>query len=482
MAHSREEPFPVIVVSYGENHWAQPRIDQWLEELHDKGVVMKIIDYRKRMADPSMNVNKGEHGKTASTCRAVYAMAKPSNWHGDSCSLTDNLEELLDFLLEHPECRVVGGYCTTGFHRADTTGRILQDMLNSIVDQDGNQIYNCLHVTAAECLRHWDLGEAIRSGHQWIMDGPFDQYDGPRLHKHRYGHDMCRGYSVSKEGFDSVWEWFDSRYLSTTYPADRTTTIDAQAVDSSPEAHGDGGPHDDADDDYIAELITAADQGDDHGDETVAEEGQVGDEYIEHTVDEDPSLADIPHRPRPFPLRPRATAPALMRPSTKAAAAPSAAGAPSAAAAALMRASTKAAAAPSVPRSRKQKRRDDGPVRIAPLPKQRRPETQGQDIADPMPAEMDDLPEWAQLGPKTDITVWWELLDKYNIDERNRTSLFNLSQSSNIGHFEAARCIHDLSKHDILRSPIKSFNRWFQSTITNARARVQENFGLFVRL
>ena len=148
-----------------------------------------------------------------------------------------------------------------------------------------------------------------------------------------------------------------------------------------------------------------------------------------------------------------------------------------------MRASSKAAAgsrsaASSSDRSPRRKRdRRERTVKIAPLPKRQRNEPVP-DISDEMPAEINRLPKWARLGPDTNVEVWWGALDRYKIDDRNRMSLINLSQSSNIGHFEAAQCIHDITKYDPRNAPIRDFNKWFSSNLKNARQKVQKHFCL----
>ena len=99
------------------------------------------------------------------------------------------------------------------------------------------------------------------------------------------------------------------------------------------------------------------------------------------------------------------------------------------------------------------------------------------DLGRPMPAvDTLDLPPWASLGPTCDVRAWMTVLERYEIDEPAMMSLFQLSQMSQYGHYEACDAIWRLTQQDpdYRGSNIGNFSAWFQSNIVNGKRRVEQ--------
>ena len=213
--------YPIVVVSFGKNYKQSftNAIKQWFAELNKQAQkrgfpnpVAEPLDLTKILTDPKMNLGHKENGRYPSTCRAIYAQAADKPDHQNP--VIEVLSEILDRIIEKG-FKVVPVFCNSSFHRADTSCRIVQDMLNSIVDEHGQQIYNCLHISFSEATGLNTVTEMIHSGNEWLKK-PFGQpFEGPTENRYRYGYDFCRGLSTPWKGWYAVWSWFDTQYLST---------------------------------------------------------------------------------------------------------------------------------------------------------------------------------------------------------------------------------------------------------------------------
>jgi hypothetical protein len=163
----------VSVVTFGFKHKSSTLItdadDEW-----------NIVDLRENLVrDPANHVKHAEDG-TCARCQQCVMSA-------------DGYETLMEHLLEttclEKQYKVALG-CTQGIHRADTTGRHLVSLLNSIVDDNGQRVYNAQHFPAGGLVPQHNVGAIIASAASWA-EGPWCTMKAALTDDEVYGYDAA---------------------------------------------------------------------------------------------------------------------------------------------------------------------------------------------------------------------------------------------------------------------------------------------------
>ena len=515
MGSGGEEPngqdlTPVVVISFGAKAFHTEAVTAWLRGFRERNgrEAMEIIDFRQVLDDKHLNLVWGQNGMFPNTCRAVYAQGYAESGPGDS-AVIQLVDKLVRQAVVERQVRLVGGNCTSSFHRADVMGRICQSVINSLVGDNGRQLFNCIHISFSEAGGRNDVVDKLNTADNWSKE-PHTVFNGPRREDDRYGYKMCQDSVAGWKGYKMLWDWVDKHWCTTDSMHEGAPPTDVPpaaspviAASSSPvvAGHRKGGfvqkdmkkdaasfgrtagsrqrssirPGQKSSSVAIRPLpwanAASASTGRHH---RRRRDGVALCKDLSNVTFEGESDGDYPGNEGAPPTDvPPAASPVIAASSSPVVAGHRKGG--------FVQKDMKkdAASFGRTAGSRQQSSIRPGQksssVIINPVPQATAASasTGHDDLEDP-PMKY-DVPEWARLGPDSDIQCWWSELDAYKIDDRCRKNLILLSQMSRRGHFEAVNLMWDLQKQSCDGSSyIMNFSKWLDKGVTAARQTVNE--------
>ncbi len=109
--------------------------------------------------DPAHRVGHHADSQYASTICCVYSQEQ-----------FDNLvNSVVDSLELHADVTMVVSSCQSGFHRADTMCATVEEVLNSVVDFEGQKAFNCLHFKVQTCNGPADVDDMLKNAAEFVQ-------------------------------------------------------------------------------------------------------------------------------------------------------------------------------------------------------------------------------------------------------------------------------------------------------------------------
>ena len=162
----------------------------------------RVIDCRTKLPrDPNASVGHGQDGRYAQTQKVVIGQEK----------FPDFMKEVVTAVTEDAETLLALG-CRQGIHRADTTGRMCTDILNSIVTSDGHRMYNAKLFSLSLAYGKRGFDQMIADSKTWARH-PWCLVDGPLMAKDRFAQQSCMDSPASALNFQDVHEWVEAIHI-----------------------------------------------------------------------------------------------------------------------------------------------------------------------------------------------------------------------------------------------------------------------------
>jgi hypothetical protein len=142
-------------------------------------------------------VNKGQDGTHAKTVRGVLAQQQ----FADAVSVI--LEDIMrDY--GRPDSRFIPICCRTSFHRTDVCGRLLENILNSMLDGLSRRMFNACFFPVCNCTGWKDAQTQVKRCMRWTRE-PWELMATPTA---AYGAVECSSSPQANKHFKLLW----SRY------------------------------------------------------------------------------------------------------------------------------------------------------------------------------------------------------------------------------------------------------------------------------
>ena len=319
--------------------------------------------------------------------------------------------------------------CHTGYHRASVTGKVLESQLNSLVDDDGNRLYNAILFMTHACDGRKVYAEKFQDITDWIS-GPWDiesEFNG--LKDSMFGYRTSMSKAAAARNWNSMYEAISAKHnrgACVRNVLTRESWLPNSSVASSSAA-------------LPSHIMPPK--------PPPATKGIV----------KTPKCGP-PRRPAPLPATPQHVPPAPPSPAQ------------------VLR---------SLPRAEWEKQMEEQEKRLEdqwPGVKKEHDEADTEHEHDESNEESGDdqtwgkwdgenLPDWATIKPN--VRAWWSILDYWHIDDNARESLFALSQHSDQGYQAANELIGKLLKK---KADNQTFNTsasaFIHSCVLNARNRI----------
>ena len=162
--------------------------------------IVHHVDLRGLIKDPLAALGHKEDGAFAQTQEVVFGQD----------TFMEVMNEMIGKVFFQPELSVVVVNCKHAMHRADVATRILQDVLNSIENAEGQRMFNAGRFQCGRnhCYGKKDFTKKLCSVCDWIQD-PWCFYEGDAKVelKHRYGFDATRRSRSAAFNFDGIWDF-----------------------------------------------------------------------------------------------------------------------------------------------------------------------------------------------------------------------------------------------------------------------------------
>jgi hypothetical protein len=103
-------------------------------------------------------------------------------------------------------------HCKTGWHRASVTGKMLESQLNSLVDADGNRLFNTICFTLHDCQTAKEYSTKLSNVVDWL-DNPWvieSEYNG--LKDSLFGYRMCMSTGPSARNWNNMYDIIGADY------------------------------------------------------------------------------------------------------------------------------------------------------------------------------------------------------------------------------------------------------------------------------
>jgi len=142
----------VVIVSCGINTDVGKR---WLDQAEKHGFV--VFDVRDQLTrDPYHHVQHHQDGKHHDTQVCVFSQ--------------DGFAELMKTLLDEAwDNGRMTLHCSKGLHRANVTGRMLESLLNSVVNAHGERLFNAKHFPLCD-VRWNEFSSVIEDARKWWLE------------------------------------------------------------------------------------------------------------------------------------------------------------------------------------------------------------------------------------------------------------------------------------------------------------------------
>jgi hypothetical protein len=159
----------------------------------------KFVDLTKILTDrvPNEQLYPGEDGFNAMTALAVFEQfAYPDS----VCAFAHEFDD--------SPCEVIAVHCMTGAHRASTWSYTTADVLNAMVDADGNKRFNVQVFPLLRYTRHDTIRNQVSHAIDWtnrdttiVLGGP----DKPR--SELFGYEAVAQRQAAEDNFNAIHDW-----------------------------------------------------------------------------------------------------------------------------------------------------------------------------------------------------------------------------------------------------------------------------------
>ena len=144
---------PVVLVSFGVN---TRQGTTFLQEAEQRG--FDVHDVRRDMPrDPGTYVKHGEDGTSENVQRAVFQQE----------GFPKAVLEVIEAVWKNPR---QGVHCSKGLHRANVIARMAESVLNTLVDDNGQRLFNCKHFPLCHADRPQQAREIIDDAVRWVAE------------------------------------------------------------------------------------------------------------------------------------------------------------------------------------------------------------------------------------------------------------------------------------------------------------------------
>ena len=144
---------PVVLVSFGVN---TRQGTTFLQEAEQHG--FDVHDVRRDMPrDPSTYVKHGEDGTSENVQRAIFQQE----------GFPKAVLEVIEAVWKNPR---QGVHCSKGLHRANVIARMAESVLNTLVDDNGQRLFNCKHFPLCHADRPQQAREIIDDAVRWVAE------------------------------------------------------------------------------------------------------------------------------------------------------------------------------------------------------------------------------------------------------------------------------------------------------------------------
>ena len=190
-------PVNMSLLSTGQNTTCFRYIKDWVAKRHGHWV-----DVRKYLRNPLEwgRAKRGEDGTFPQTIQAIYAQPE----------LVAVVADLIDQVESGEYQGLLGGNCTTGYHRVYTVFHTLAEALNSLINPDGTRRYNCQHFA----FQHLDSDKAtdgmLVNAEKWMESPWLVMKGGPRCREELYGFESVSLRPECFTTFSKIWDKVES--------------------------------------------------------------------------------------------------------------------------------------------------------------------------------------------------------------------------------------------------------------------------------
>ena len=192
------DPINVSLLSTGANTRCFKYIKSWVFDNDGDW-----IDVRDSLHNPlqSAKAKFKEDGTFATTVQSIYSQA----------AFGPLAMKIVGDIENGNHMRIIGGNCTTGYHRIWVTMKSVSDMLNTLHNPDGTRRYNAQHFP----LQHIDdkddsIDTMLAHAKTWLTDPWMEMLGGPRNRAQYYGHDAVIQRPECYITFDLIWKYIES--------------------------------------------------------------------------------------------------------------------------------------------------------------------------------------------------------------------------------------------------------------------------------
>ena len=200
-------PHAITLVSFGFGESSSKMLLELISDDDD----WFIIDVAKLLKkDPFSVVGRGENGEYPQTQKMVFAQdAFPTT--------TINLFNILIGAIPGKDYSNMAIGCNRGIHRSDTMSRELEELLNSIVDEHGERLFNVMHFPLSQCYNKTDVGTTLDNAMRWSSSPWQMKAGGPKPVRERYAYDACSTMPKASEHWHFIWASVFTVYPDSEY-------------------------------------------------------------------------------------------------------------------------------------------------------------------------------------------------------------------------------------------------------------------------
>ena len=171
---------------------------------------VKYIDLCQQLGNPldsNERVFKGCDGTNESTIVAVYSQP---NFPGVVNRYAD------EFIADRAQVQLAVVNCNTSFHRADTFGRTMMNVLNAVTI-GGEKVFNCMFFPTCGVNAFRDVEKITANAMQWIEE-PWMEMQTPPDAERRYAWEYVNRRPRAHAAFMEIWQFVDEQTQEMAFP------------------------------------------------------------------------------------------------------------------------------------------------------------------------------------------------------------------------------------------------------------------------
>jgi hypothetical protein len=147
------EPLPVTIVTFGHN---TPSGREFLHQTRDTN--FQIYDCRDALPRNPSTMATPDDGSSTATQISVFEQEHYGNF----------IAEAFDHVVMNDDMLIAFG-CHSGKHRADTAGRHVSALLNSLFDEHGHRIFNAMHFKIGKATPQGEVTKELSAAKEWSV-------------------------------------------------------------------------------------------------------------------------------------------------------------------------------------------------------------------------------------------------------------------------------------------------------------------------